>query len=128
MRTVAVTAGYVTEKARADFFRHIDATNVDLKGFTEDFYRQVCLGHLKPVLETLEWLVHESDTWVEVTTLLIPGLNDFERRDRASSAPGSQSASDRTSRCTSPRSIPTSGCATSLRLPPRRSLARGVKP
>jgi len=78
VRTVAVTGGYVTEKARADFFRHIDATNVDLKGFTEDFYRQVCLGHLKPVLETLEWLVHESDTWVEVTTLLIPGLNDSE--------------------------------------------------
>jgi pyruvate formate lyase activating enzyme len=78
VRTVAVTAGYVTETARADVFRHIDAANVDLKGFTEDFYRQVCLGHLEPVLETLEWLVHESDTWVEVTTLLIPGLNDSE--------------------------------------------------
>jgi pyruvate formate lyase activating enzyme len=78
VHTVAVTAGYVTEKARSDFFRPIDAANVDLKGFTEDFYRQVCLGHLQPVLETLEWLVHESATWVEVTTLLIPGLNDSE--------------------------------------------------
>jgi pyruvate formate lyase activating enzyme len=76
--TVAVTAGYVTEAARADFFRHVDATNVDLKGFTEDFYRKVCLAHLEPVLETLEWLVRETDTWVEVTTLLIPGHNDSE--------------------------------------------------
>jgi pyruvate formate lyase activating enzyme len=78
VRSVAVTAGYITERARADFFRHMDAANVDLKGFTEDFYRRVCLAHLQPVLETLEWLVHETDTWVEVTTLLIPGLNDSE--------------------------------------------------
>ena len=76
--TVAVTAGYVTEAARGDFFRHVDAANVDLKGFTEDFYRKVCLAHLDPVLETLEWLVRETDVWVEVTTLLIPGLNDSE--------------------------------------------------
>jgi len=78
LRAVAVTAGYVTELARGDFFRHMDAANVDLKGFTEDFYRKVCLGHLEPVLETLAWLHRETDVWLEVTTLLIPGLNDSE--------------------------------------------------
>ncbi|HJL00226.1 MAG TPA: AmmeMemoRadiSam system radical SAM enzyme [Polyangiaceae bacterium LLY-WYZ-15_(1-7)] len=76
VRTVAVTAGYVTPQARADFFGPIDAANVDLKGFTEGFYRKLCSAELKPVLETLQWLAHESDTWVEITTLLIPGEND----------------------------------------------------
>jgi pyruvate formate lyase activating enzyme len=75
---VAVTAGYVCERPRRDFFAHIDAANVDLKGFTDDFYRHVCGGRLAPVLETLEYLVHETDVWVEITTLLIPGKNDGE--------------------------------------------------
>jgi pyruvate formate lyase activating enzyme len=73
---VAVTAGYMCDVPRRDFYRHIDAANVDLKAFTEDFYHQVTVGHLAPVLETLEYLVHETDVWVEITTLLIPGLND----------------------------------------------------
>jgi pyruvate formate lyase activating enzyme len=76
LRTVAVTAGYMCDVPRRDFYRHIDAANVDLKAFTEDFYHQVTVGHLAPVLETLEYLVHETDVWVEITTLLIPGLND----------------------------------------------------
>jgi pyruvate formate lyase activating enzyme len=75
---VAVTAGYVSPGAREEFFSHMDAANVDLKGFTEDFYRGTCAAHLQPVLETLEYLVHETSVWTEVTTLLIPGLNDSD--------------------------------------------------
>jgi pyruvate formate lyase activating enzyme len=74
--TVAVTAGYATPAAREALFREMDAANVDLKAFDEGFYRRVCLGSLAPVLETVEWLVHETPVWVELTTLLIPGLND----------------------------------------------------
>jgi pyruvate formate lyase activating enzyme len=76
VKTVAVTAGYICDEPRRELYRHIDAANVDLKAFTEDFYHQVTVGHLAPVLETLEYLVHETDVWVEITTLLIPGLND----------------------------------------------------
>ena len=75
LRTVAVTAGYICPEPRADFFRHVDAANVDLKGFTEDFYRHSCGAELGAVLDTLAYL-HETDVWVELTTLLIPGLND----------------------------------------------------
>jgi pyruvate formate lyase activating enzyme len=78
LKAVAVTAGYVSLGAREELFAHMDAANVDLKGFTEDFYVKTCAGHLEPVLETLEYLVHETDVWVEVTTLLIPGLNDSD--------------------------------------------------
>lgn len=78
IKSVAVTAGYITPAARRDFFSVIDATNVDLKGFTERFYRKLCSAELRPVLETLEHLVHETDVWVEITTLLIPGENDSE--------------------------------------------------
>ena len=76
--TVAVTAGYVTEGARAEFFHPMDASNVDLKGFTEAFYRRRCLGELAPVLETLRFLRKETRVWLEITTLLIPGENDGE--------------------------------------------------
>jgi pyruvate formate lyase activating enzyme len=76
--SVAVTAGYATAPARERLFRAVDAANVDLKAFTERFYREVCLGELAPVLETIEWLVHETDVWVELTNLLIPGLNDSD--------------------------------------------------
>ena len=78
LKAVAVTAGYVSPGAREELFAHMDAANVDLKGFTEGFYAKTCAGHLQPVLETLEYLVHETDVWVEVTTLLIPGLNDSD--------------------------------------------------
>mgnify|MGYP000187828774 CR=1 FL=1 len=78
LKTVAVTAGYITELARGDFFAEMDAANVDLKGFTESFYTSLCGAHLQPVLDTLRWLVHETPVWVEVTTLLIPGKNDSD--------------------------------------------------
>jgi len=76
LKTVAVSAGYITPEARPTFFAHIDAANIDLKGFTEEFYHKLCFGSLAPVLDTLRWLHHETDVWLEVTTLLIPGYND----------------------------------------------------
>jgi pyruvate formate lyase activating enzyme len=78
LQTVAVTAGYITEFARRDFFSRMDAANVDLKGFTDDFYVRLCGAHLQPVLDTLVWLQHDTDVWVELTTLLIPGQNDSD--------------------------------------------------
>jgi pyruvate formate lyase activating enzyme len=78
LKAVAVTAGYVCDEPRREFFRHMDAANVDLKGFTEDFYRHVCIGHLDPVLETLEYLRRETDVWFEITNLLIPSHNDSD--------------------------------------------------
>ena len=78
IRSVAVTAGYVCPEPRADFFSHVDAANVDLKAFTEDFYFRLSGGHLRDVLDTLEYLVHETDVWVEITNLLIPGHNDSD--------------------------------------------------
>ena len=76
IRNVAVTAGYVTEAPRSELFSWMDAANVDLKAFTERFYRKICGGQLAPVLETLEYLHTETDVWFEITTLLIPGEND----------------------------------------------------
>ena len=78
VKAVAVTAGYINPEARRDFYAHLDAANVDLKGFTEEFYKRVCIGHLAPVLETLEYLRHETDVWFEITTLLIPDRNDSD--------------------------------------------------
>jgi len=79
IKTVAVTAGYITDLARPEFYQHMDAANVDLKGFTEDFYHRVCFGRLQPVLDTLKYLKHETNVWFEITTLLIPGENDSDR-------------------------------------------------
>jgi len=79
IRSVAVTAGYLTEEPRREMFEHMDAANIDLKGFTEDFYVKICGGHLQPVLDTLKYLKHETDVWLEITTLLIPGLNDSDQ-------------------------------------------------
>ena len=85
VRTVAVTAGYVCPEAREELFRHLDAANVDLKAFTDSFYRQLCAGELAPVLDTLVYLKRETDVWLELTTLLIPGQNDSsEELDAAS--------------------------------------------
>ncbi|OIQ04086.1 MAG: AmmeMemoRadiSam system radical SAM enzyme [Zetaproteobacteria bacterium CG06_land_8_20_14_3_00_59_53] len=78
IKTVAVTAGYIHPEARKEFFSTMDAANVDLKGFTEEFYHKLCAGHLQPVLDTLEYLVHETGVWTEITTLLIPGQNDSD--------------------------------------------------
>ncbi len=78
IKAVAVTAGYVLPGPRREFYAHMDAANVDLKGFTEEFYKRACAGRLAPVLETLEYLRHETDVWFEITTLLIPDLNDSD--------------------------------------------------
>jgi pyruvate formate lyase activating enzyme len=76
VQAVAVTAGYITPGARPDFFRHMDAANVDLKAFTPEFYRDHCSAEIEPVKDTLVYLARETGVWLEVTTLLIPGLND----------------------------------------------------
>jgi pyruvate formate lyase activating enzyme len=76
VNNVLVTAGYVTEEARPALYADADAANVDLKAFTEDFYRKTTASHLEPVLETLKWIHRTGRTWLEVTTLLIPGHND----------------------------------------------------
>jgi pyruvate formate lyase activating enzyme len=83
IKTVAVTAGYLTQPVREKFFAHVDAANVDLKGFSEEFYRKTCLAELENVKETLRWLTHETEVWVEITTLLIPGYNDSDDELRA---------------------------------------------
>jgi pyruvate formate lyase activating enzyme len=76
LKSVMVTAGYVTREARSELFRYIDAANVDLKGFTERFYHKLTFSHLDPVLDTLRWLKHETQVWLEITNLMIPGEND----------------------------------------------------
>ncbi len=78
IQTVAVTAGYLHAQARRDFFAKIDAANVDLKAFTDDFYFRQTGSHLQPVLDTLLYLRHETSVWFEITTLLIPGQNDSD--------------------------------------------------
>jgi pyruvate formate lyase activating enzyme len=82
IKTVAVTAGYIHDAPRREFFAEMDAANVDLKAFTEDFYFKLTAAHLKPILETLRYLVHETEVWTEITTLLIPGHNDSEAEIR----------------------------------------------
>jgi pyruvate formate lyase activating enzyme len=79
IRSVAVTAGYICAEPRRDLYRHVDAANVDLKAFTESFYRKVCGGELGAVLDTLRYLRDETAVWFEITTLLIPGENDSDR-------------------------------------------------
>ncbi|HEX9043759.1 MAG TPA: AmmeMemoRadiSam system radical SAM enzyme [Candidatus Limnocylindrales bacterium] len=78
LKAVAVTAGYVNPEARRELYRHVDAANVDLKGFTDAFYHDLCAAHLEPVLDTLRYLHRETDVWLEITTLLIPGRNDSD--------------------------------------------------
>ena len=78
IQSVAVTAGYMSPEARHDFYEHMDAANVDLKAFTEDFYRKITYSHLEPVLDTLRYLKHETDVWFEITNLIIPDANDSD--------------------------------------------------
>jgi pyruvate formate lyase activating enzyme len=79
IKSVAVTAGYISDQARCEFFSVMDAANVDLKSFNDKFYRRLTGGQLAPVLDTLNYLANESETWLEITTLLIPGENDSEK-------------------------------------------------
>jgi pyruvate formate lyase activating enzyme len=78
IKTVAVTAGFINDEPREAFFEHIDAVNVDLKAFTEQFYKKIAVGELAPVLDTLKYLRHETDIWFEITNLVIPDENDSE--------------------------------------------------
>jgi pyruvate formate lyase activating enzyme len=71
-----VSNGYITREAFFDIYRYIDAANIDLKAFTEDFYGKITMTHLQPVLDTLKWLRHETGVWFEITNLIIPTLND----------------------------------------------------
>jgi len=79
IHTVAVTAGYIYPEPRRAFYDKIDAANVDLKAFTDDFYHQTCAAQLEPVKDTLRYLVHETKVWTEITTLVIPTLNDSDQ-------------------------------------------------
>jgi AmmeMemoRadiSam system radical SAM enzyme len=76
IKAVAVTAGYISAESRGDFFRWMDAANIDLKAFTEEFYRKVTYSHLQPVLDTLRYVARETSVWLELTNLIIPDLND----------------------------------------------------
>jgi pyruvate formate lyase activating enzyme len=78
IKTVAVTAGYIHAEPRREFYAKMDAANVDLKSFSEEFYFKLTGAHLQPVLDTLRYLRHETDVWLEITTLLIPGKNDSD--------------------------------------------------
>jgi pyruvate formate lyase activating enzyme len=76
--SIAVTAGYIDPEPRREFYAKMDAANVDLKGFTDEFYFKLCGAHLQPVLDTLAYVHHDTDCWLEITTLLIPGYNDSD--------------------------------------------------
>lgn len=78
VKSVAVTAGYICPEPRREFFAAMDAANIDLKAFTEDFYYELCGAHLADVLETIAYVHHDTDVWLELTTLLIPGKNDSD--------------------------------------------------
>jgi len=82
IKTIAVTAGYVCAEPRKEFYEWMDAANVDLKGFTEEFYKKYTDSSLQPVLDTLLYLKNETKVWLEITTLLIPGLNDSDKELR----------------------------------------------
>jgi pyruvate formate lyase activating enzyme len=85
IKAVAVTAGYMHDAPRREFYAKMDAANVDLKAFTDEFYFKLCGARLKPVLDTLAYLKHETGVWLEITTLLIPGKNDSPREIEAGS-------------------------------------------
>jgi pyruvate formate lyase activating enzyme len=85
VKTVAVTAGYISPEPRREFYAKMDAANVDLKGFTDEFYVKLTGAHLNPVLDTLAYVRHETDCWLEITTLLIPGRNDSDAEIREES-------------------------------------------
>lgn len=78
IKTIAVTSGYINPEPAKEFFKYMDAANIDLKGFSEEFYKKNCLAHLQPVLDTIKYVKNETDCWLELTTMLIEGENDSE--------------------------------------------------
>ena len=134
VKTVAVTAGEICEEPRAEFYSHMDAANVDLKGFTERFYHDVCAGHLQPVLDTLVYLKHHTQRLVRDHDALDSRRKRFRRRTRRRDANGSSTSSVPTCRCTSRRFIPIFACSTSRHTPPETltrarkiALANGIR-
>jgi pyruvate formate lyase activating enzyme len=85
IKSVAVTAGYICDEPRREFYDNMDAANIDLKAFSDSFYQKTCSGRLGPVLDTLLYVKHETEVWFEITTLLIPGANDSESEIHAAS-------------------------------------------
>ena len=86
IQTIAVTAGYLHDAPKREFYAKMDAANIDLKSFSDEFYSKLCSGHLQPVLDNLAYVHHETDCWLEITTLLIPGHNDTDAELKALSA------------------------------------------
>jgi pyruvate formate lyase activating enzyme len=80
IQPVAVTAGYLNPEPRREFFAPMAATNIDLKAIEEDFYWRLTGGHLKFVLETISYVHHQTETWLELTNLVIPGYNDSDEQ------------------------------------------------
>lgn len=78
LKTIAVSAGYITREARTEFFDVMDAANIDLKAFTERFYQKCTLSSLQTVLDTLIYIKQKTNVWLEITNLIIPGENDSE--------------------------------------------------
>lgn len=83
IKTVAVTAGYISPEPRKEFFTYMDAANIDLKAFSDEFYKKNCLVHLQPVLDTIKYVKNETNCWLELTTLLIEGENDSDEELQA---------------------------------------------
>ncbi len=110
IKSVAVTAGYITPQARGEFFEFMDAANVDLKAFSEEFYHKITYSHLQPVLDTLRYLKHETDVWFEITNLIIPDANDSPDELKQMCDWVLEHVGDEV-RCTSARSIRTFACA-----------------
>jgi len=86
IQSVAVTAGYMCPEPRREFYSHMDAVDIDFKGFSEEFYSKICSAHLQEVKETLIYVKQETDVWLEITTLLIPGENDSDQELQEMSA------------------------------------------
>ena len=120
-----VSNGYITYEAFHDIYDHIDAANIDLKAFTENFYGKITLTHLQPVLETLKWLKNETNVWFEITNLMIPTLNDDPAETRKLSE-WILSIWGRTCHCTSRRFIRISNCRISRGRRRRRCTGRGA--
>ena len=106
IKTVAVTAGYIHAGPRVEFYRAMDAANVDLKAFTQKFYKSLCSAELESVLETLTYLKHETDVWFEITNLVIPRPQRRRSRVRRDDRLDRRQPGTPTYRCTSPRSTP----------------------
>ena len=123
LKTVMVSNGYITRDAFHDIYDHIDAANIDLKAFTENFYGKITLTHLGPVLDTLQWLKNETGVWFEITNLMIPGLND-DLAETRKLADWVLRNSARMCRCTSPRFIRISSCGTNHARRPRHFTRR----